>query len=412
MSQLNPGIKGRDIVMVGLQPWYFKTGCNAKNIANLLALHNRVLYVNVPIKRNAYYAKEPDPKLLPHIELRRAGGEPLQQLGQNLWEFYPESLIESVNWLPSTAAFRLLDHVNNRRFAANIRAAMKTLGFSNIILFNDNDIYNGFYLKELLKPSVYIYYFRDWLQGFSYWKKHATILEPELIRKSDVVLTNSLWFNQYSAGINPRTYYMGQGCDFDHFDPQKIAPTPPEDITPIPRPIIGYIGALDSERLSIDTIVLIAKSDPSWSIALVGPEDDAFLQSPLHQIPNVHFLGRKPFEQLASYVNTFDVCINPQQKNEITRGNYPLKIDEYLAMGKPVVATRTVAMELFKEHTFLANQPEDYPGLIQQALETNTAEEMRERIRFARTHSWENCMIPFYQSIIDFERQKQEHKIV
>lgn len=409
MSQLNPDIKGRDIVMVGLQPWYFKTGCNAKNIANLLAQHNRVLYVNVPIKRKAYHAANPDPKLMPHIELRRAHGEPLKALGPNLWEFYPESLIESVNWLPSTTAFRLLDYVNNRRFAANIRTAMKTLGFSDIILFNDNDIYNGFYLKELLGPSVYIYYFRDWLQGFSYWKKHATVLEPELIRKSDVVLTNSLWFAEYSAAINPRSYYMGQGCDFEHFDPQKIATTPPKDLAGIPHPVIGYIGALDSERLDPGIIANIARERPAWNVVLVGPEDETFRQSSLHQIPNIHFLGRKPFDQLATYVAGFDVCINPQQKNEITRGNYPLKIDEYLAMGKPVVATRTAAMELFKDHTYLAAESGDYPELIGQALETNTPVLEEERIRFARTHSWENCMIPFYRSVINFESSKNQN---
>jgi teichuronic acid biosynthesis glycosyltransferase TuaH len=410
MSQLLPGIQGRDIVMVGLQPWYFKTGCNAKNIATLLAAHNRVLYVNVPIKRNAYHASQPDPKLLPHIELRRAGGDTLHPLADNLWELYPGSLIESVNWLPSTAAFRVLDYINNRRFAANIRAAMKTLGFSNIILFNDNDIYNGFYLKELLQPSVYIYYFRDWLQGFSYWKKHATILEPELIRKADVVLTNSLWFTQYSAGINPRSYYMGQGCDFDHFDPQKIPATPPEDIAAIAKPIIGYIGALDSERLDHRIIAAIAQARPSWNIVLVGPEDEAFRQSPLHQFPNIHFLGRKPFEQLAAYVAAFDVCINPQHKNEITRGNYPLKIDEYLAMGKPTVATHTIAMELFKDRVYLADEPDEYPGLVQKALETDSPAQKTERIRFARTHSWENCMIPFYQAVNEFERQNHHLK--
>jgi len=72
--------------------------------------------------------------------------------------------------LPSTGIFRLVNYFNNRRFAKIFKKAMAELGFSDIILFNDNDIYNGFYLKELLSPSLYIYYLRDFLQGFSYWK--------------------------------------------------------------------------------------------------------------------------------------------------------------------------------------------------------------------------------------------------
>src|ERR1700730_18415722 len=64
-----PVIKGKDIVIVGLQPWYFETGCNSKDIAIRLAKHNRVLYVNFPHKRIAYRAKKPDPKIVRHINI-------------------------------------------------------------------------------------------------------------------------------------------------------------------------------------------------------------------------------------------------------------------------------------------------------------------------------------------------------
>jgi glycosyltransferase involved in cell wall biosynthesis len=384
--------------MVGLQPWYFKTGCNAKNIARLLAPDNRVLYVNVPIKRRAFNSKDPDPKILPHITLLKRGEDTLKEISANLWEFYPESLIESVNWLPSTRAFKMVDYINNRRFARNIRQAMDKLGFQDIILFNDNDIYNGFYLKELLKPSIYIYYLRDFLQGFAYWKKHASALEPDLIRKSDIVLANSTYFADYSAKLNPRSYYMGQGCDFDSFDPGRAAPAP-EDIAGMRHPIIGYIGALDSERLNPDIIAGLARAQPSWNIALVGPEDDRFRQSNLHQLSNVHFLGGKPFGLLSAYLKCFDVCINPQWNNDITRGNYPLKIDEYLAMGKPAVATRTYAMKIFEGHVYLADSPEEYEGLVKKALAEDSPFKTEERMAYARTHSWENAVAELYRAV-------------
>ena len=172
-------ITGRDIVMVGLQPWYFKTGCNAKNIANILAVNNRVLYVNFPIKRKAYHARVPDPKIQEHITLLRERKKPIKKISANLWEFYPGSLIESVNWLPSTKALKAVNYFNNRSFAADIKRALADLGFTNIILFNDNDVYNGYYLKEFLSPSLSIYYLRDFLQGYPYWKKHVSVLEPD-----------------------------------------------------------------------------------------------------------------------------------------------------------------------------------------------------------------------------------------
>jgi glycosyltransferase involved in cell wall biosynthesis len=59
------------------------------------------------------------------------------------------------------------------------------------------------------------------------------------------------------------------------------------------------------------------------------------------------FLGAQDVNRLPEYIKA-DVCINPQLLNETTKGNYPRKIDEYLAMGKPVVATKTIAMDILK----------------------------------------------------------------
>ena len=302
----SPVMKGKDIVIVGLQPWYFETGCNCKNIAQHLALNNRVLYVNFPLKRNAYFAKKINPKIEKHLRIIKDKQEKIRNISSNLWEFYPGSLIESLNWLPSTMAFKVVNYFNNRRFARDIRKAIAKLGFKDIILFNDNDVYNGFYLKELLSPSLYIYYFRDFLQAYSYWQKHTSILEPELIRKSDIIVANSEYYAEYSSKFNKHSYFIGQGCSFELFDHTKIFPVP-ADIKSISSPIIGYVGALDSARLDVDIIASIAKSNPSWNVVLVGPEDDIFKQSSLHHSPNVYFLGGKPVHLLAAYVQAFDV---------------------------------------------------------------------------------------------------------
>jgi teichuronic acid biosynthesis glycosyltransferase TuaH len=315
-----------------------------------------------------------------------------------MWQFYPTTLIESINWLPFTPLFRIINRINNQRFAANIQQAINELGFKDVILFNDNDIYNGFHLKEFLSPGLYIYYMRDFLQGYSFWKKHSSVLEPILIGKADITVANSLYYAEYCARFNQRSTYIGQGCKLDLFDPEKIN-TVPDELKKITGPMIGYVGALDSSRLDHVIIRTIAKANANWQVVLVGPEDEAFQQSDLHQLPNIHFIGRKPIEQLASFMKGFDVCINPQLINLITSGNYPLKIDEYLAMGKPVVATTTKAMELFKDYTYLANSANDYPMLITKALAEHNEQRAARGIVFARSHTWENSIMVLYDAI-------------
>lgn len=384
-------LKGRDIVVIGLQPWYYEIGSNCKNIASHLALNNRVLYVNLPINRKTYLSKDNSPGIQQHCAIIKKGGERIQKIGENMWEFYPTSVVESINWLPFTGAFKAVNYLNNKRFAGDIKEALEILGFRDIILFNDNDIFNGYNLKKLLSPSLYVYYCRDYLRGNPYWSKHCDVLEPELISKADLAVANSGYLAEYCARYNKDSYYIGQGCNLELFDPAKPHPVP-DELRSIGRPVIGYVGAVISNRLDEEIIQLIARSHPSWNIVLVGPEDETFKKSTLHALKNVYFTGRKPMEQLPDYVMSFDVCINPQLVNLLTIGNYPLKVDEYLAMGKPVVATRTKTMELFEDYTYLANGPADYPILIQKALDENSEELRQKRMVFARTHTWENSV--------------------
>ena len=400
----NTIIEGRDIVVISIQPWYYELGSNCKNIATWLSKHNRVLYINIPITRKTFYSKEKSKGVEEHCRIIKEKGEQIKQINENMWEFYPTTLIESINSLPFTSLFKFFNYFNNRRFAKDIQKAITRMNFKNVILFNDNDIYNGYHLKQLLSPALYIYYCRDFLQGYAYWKKHSTVLEPKLIGKADLVVANSTYYAEYCSQFNPNSFYIGQGCNLSLFDADK-AYTRPAEIKDIAAPVIGYIGALDSSRLDHSIIDIIAKSHPEWNVVLVGPEDEAFKNSPLHQVPNIHFIGRRPIEELSSYMAAFDVCLNPQQINDITRGNYPLKIDEYLAMGKAVVATRTAAMKIFEPYTFLADKPDEYPALIQNALNSNDSSTRSKRIAFAKSHTWQNSINELYNAILQVAKK-------
>ncbi len=391
-------IKNRDFVIISIQPWYYELGSNCKNIAQELSKHNRVLYINIPITRKTFYSNNNTEGVARHCSIIKNKEKQLEQIGDNMWQYYPANLIESINFLPFTSLFAAINRINNKRFAADIKQAITALNFQNIILFNDNDIYNGFWLKELLSPAIYIYYMRDFLQGFAFWKKHSSVLEPKLIAKADLVATNSLYYSDYCLRFNKQVVYTGQGCKLDLFNPHAIQQIP-EELSSISRPIIGYVGALDSSRLDHRILETIAQANKEWQLVLVGPQDELFQNSNLKQLPNIHFLGRKPMEMLSSFIAGFDVCINPQLVNPVTSGNYPLKIDEYLAMGKPVVATYTKTMELFKDHTYLATSPANYPFLIKQAMLEHSNKKAEEGKSFAQSHTWTNSVQQLYNGI-------------
>jgi glycosyltransferase involved in cell wall biosynthesis len=395
MSEL---IQGRDIVIVGLQAWDVDIGSNCKNIAEEFARHNRVLYVNPPLDRHTIMHERDRPEIQRRLRILEGKEEGLVEISDNLWNFFPSTVLESINRIPVGFIFDLMNKNNNAKYAIEIKKAMQRLGFSKTILFNDNDIFRSFYLKELLSPDCSVYYIRDYVVAVDYWKKHGTRLEPKLFRKSDLVVANSNYLADYGRKYNPESHFVGQGCDVSHFDETKVKECP-ADLAAVPEPRIGYVGALFSLRLDIDLLEYLAAEKPEWNIVLVGPEDEKFKNSKLHQMKNVFFLGRKDMSELPSYIKYFNVCLNPQVVNAVTVGNYPRKIDEYLAMGKATVATKTAAMDIFADYTYQPETKEEYIPAIEKALREDSPEKHEARKKFAAQHTWENNVLAIYRCI-------------
>jgi glycosyltransferase involved in cell wall biosynthesis len=391
-------IENQDIIVTGLQSWDIAIGSNCKNIAIEFARNNRVLYVNAPLDRATLWRKRQDPQVIKRKEILEGRADDLVQVGDNIWTLYPRTLLESIGKIPWKWLFDRVNRINNRRFARQIQSALKRLQFRNPILFNDSNMFRGFFLEELISPQLYVYYSRDNLLAIDFWKRHGRRVEPALMHKSDLVVANSVYLANIARKYNSSSYYVGQGCDLSLYEKTRISSVP-SDISSIPSPVIGYTGALFTLRLDLELIRYLALTSPQWSIVLIGPEDDDFRRSDLHSFQNVFFLGNKNPDELPEYINRFDVAINPQKLNELTIGNYPRKIDEYLAMGKAVVALKTEAMSVFARHTSLATNKEEFGQMIKDGLSENTPEREAARENFARDHSWENNVKEIYTAM-------------
>ena len=391
-------LANRDIIVVGIQAWDIEIGSNCKNIAEEFAKKNRVLYVNYPLDRITMIKQRNSEKVKKRVRIVKSGKSELIEISSNLWNLYPATVLESINWIRSSLIFNWVNRINNKRFARQIKLAIDELGFSNYLIFNDSDMFRSFHLKEYLKPETYIYYTRDNLIEMPYWKRHGIRVEALHMKKADLVVANSTYLASLAQKFNPNSFYVGQGCDVSLFDSHLIS-TIPDDIRNIPKPVIGYIGALLALRLDIKVLEYIAENRPQWSLVLVGPEDDAFKNSKLHHLSNVYFLGNKQGNELPSYLKQFDVTINPQVLSPVTIGNYPRKIDEYLAMGKPTVATKTEAMSVFANYTYLAESREDYIDCIEKALQEDNTEICLGREKFAKEHTWENNVLEISRAI-------------
>ena len=365
--------KEKIFIITALQNWNIKTGSNVKDIAVELSKNNKVLYLNNPKKQPKDY-------------------QTLHEIKQNLWVLDIPLNIFPLNKLPDGFIFDFFNRINQRRMYGYVKKQLSKIGFNNFILFIDNDIYHSFYANEFLSPNFSIYYRRDNMLNMDFWKKHAPRLEPLLCKKCTIVETNSAYLAEAVSFYNPRTYDVGQGVDLSAYD-SSYSYSIPEDIKEIKRPILGYTGLLTSMRLDPQLIMDIAKERPGISIVLVGREDAVFEKHEMHNIPNIIFLGEKPMSRVPHYINAFDICFNPQKINKITIGNYPRKIDEYLALGKPTIGTKTETMKIFEKYVYLCTHLDDYLNAIDTILhKTESTTIKQDRINFAKSHSWENSV--------------------
>ncbi|KAB4003457.1 glycosyltransferase family 1 protein, partial [Bacteroides uniformis] len=379
----------RDFIITSLQTWDIEIGSTIKNTALEISKQNRVLYINTPMDISIRLrGNRQSPSYIRRMAVIKGETSPLRQINANMWVLDCPFMLFSANFLPAPL-FNIVNRKNNARIARWIVEQAAALDFKNYIHLIDTDIYRSRYLKEYIHPSVSIYYRRDYVIGEAYWRRHGTRLEPELAASADLVLANSTRFAAELQAYNPHTYPIETGVNLKLYNPAKKYETP-GDMQDIPRPIIGYMGTINSTRLDGDLLYQIISQRPDYSFVFTGPEDDIFRRNRIHSLKNAYFTGQKKVDELPAYIAAYDVCINPQMVNEITDGNYPLKIDEYLAMGKPTVATSTHTMRhIFANHTHLATTPEEWLSAIDRAVTEADDEELaKQRIAFAETHSW------------------------
>ena len=401
-------MRNQNFLITCMQLWETEIGTTIRNMALELSNQNKVLYINTPMDHSTWLRKRRLGVSDHRMDVINKKRPPLRSINNNLLVLDFPFMVYSINKIPFNFLFDFFNKINNRKIAKFIQKETKALKFDNYIHFIDNDIYRSLYLKEFLSPHLSIYYRRDYVIGQSYWKRHGTRLEPEIIAKSDLVMANSTLFCEEIEKYNPNVYLLETGVNLELYDAAKDYQVP-EDLKSIPRPIAGYVGSIDSTRLDEDLMCQMAEKRPEYSFVLTGPEDDSFSKSRLHQMKNVFFTGSRKLDELPIYISAFDICLNPQKINEITQGNYPLKIDEYLALGKPVVATTTHIMnEVFKEQVHLAESAEDNLKQIDLAIKESIDEILKsQRIRFAQTHSWASRINQMYK-IIELFEQKEE----
>jgi glycosyltransferase involved in cell wall biosynthesis len=242
---------------------------------------------------------------------------------------------------------------------------MRQLGFRRPI----NWVFNpaAAVLAGTLGEDRVVYYCVDEYTAFAGVPSEALIdLERGLCRRADLVVVSAERLLRSKGPYNPRTVLVRHGVDFDHFrqalDPATAVPA---EIANLPKPVIGYFGLMSADWVDVPLLEAVARHFSGGSLVLIGKV--AMDLGPLTQMPNVHVLGRKPYQTLPAYCKGFDAAVIPFPVSPVTLSANPLKAREYLAAGLPVVSTPIPEVEVLGS-CGIGRTPAEFVRRLEEAL--------------------------------------------
>ncbi|MBP0445352.1 glycosyltransferase [Roseomonas sp. SSH11] len=187
-------------------------------------------------------------------------------------------------------------------------------------------------------PELTVYDCMDELSAFRGASPQMLIEERRLMRRADLVFTGGQSLYEAKRAIRADAHCFPSSIDQHHFAQARTGEIPePSEMKDIPGPRIGWFGVVD-ERLDLELLASCARLRPDWSFVMIGPVvkiDPADLP----RLPNLHWLGGRPYAELPRYLAHWDAGLMPFAINEATRFISPTKTPEYLAAGVPVVST-------------------------------------------------------------------------
>lgn len=284
------------------------------------------------------------------------------------------------NWLSSPSAYDQLLAWNSKLALKEIHKAMRQLKFQQAIVVNAFNPALGNALAGELNEKLLVYYCYDEISGAHWISKHGPRHEEQYLRQVDLTIVSSSRLHKDKGPTTRSCVLVKNGVSLELFTGDR-----PKEINARPR--IGYLGSLD-ERIDFELLTYLISNNPGFDFRFVGRVVAKDAAAQLEKLPNCEVLGAQPLESLATYVAGYDVGLIPFQKNRLTAGIYPLKINEYLAMGTPVVATDFADLSDFEEVAYIATDEESFSLMIHRALAEQSDGAIEKRRDFAQANSW------------------------
>lgn len=282
--------------------------------------------------------------------------------------------------------------VNMTVYAETVRSAVHRLGMDRPVLWVTPEF--GVHLLYRVQHRLAVYDVTDdWTEASVPDSQRQRIVEDDraMLKRADLVFVVSPRLLELKKAFRKDVILIPNGVVPELYNVPG-APLP-DELRGVPAPRVGYTGTLHEDRLDVELILKLAGlAAGSYSLVFVGP---SYLSpatvSDMQRRHNIFILRSQPYDRLPYLVAHFDVCMIPHALTPFTHSLDPIKAYEYLAAGKPVVATPVDGLRPLARFVRTAETADAFHEAVVSILsggEAARAADAEARRAAAREHSW------------------------
>ena len=381
-------LEKQSIICFAPDPWN-SMWRNRHQIMSRLSLGNKVLY----IEPSTFCLRDGFRQAIRSIKKSFFGdkikSERLRHINNGLWVYQHPYWGVNSHW-------PVIKQVGLRLRIYAIRRAMKKLHMNSPILWVVDPRFVN--MVAYFKKVLLCYHVVDNYAAAPYYSAEIRSAlekaERKILPAADLVIVTSSFLREEKSKYNSNVHLVKNAVDYEKFAVLDGSTQVPKDMENIPKPVIGYIGAINT-KLDYELLDAIARARPQWSLLFVGEIYSKKEGSPVDnfvskQHANVHLLGRRDVKDVPKYIHACDICILPYRRDEYTRAIDSLKLYEYFACEKPVVATDIPVIREQGEAVYMAKDTNDFVDKLEEALKSSTSDRRALQRSIAMQNTWDN----------------------
>jgi len=366
--------------------WFGDNRTSSHHIARLLGEKHKIVYVECPGLRAPKGSSRDIKKLFSKVKKSLQG---VRKLEENFFLF-------TLFQIPFHK-FKIMRKINSAIIVYSLKQLCRKLKIENPILWfvvpHIADV-----VGKLDEKLVVYYCIDDYSSLPGVNKMMVENMDELLTKKADIVFVSAEPLLESKKDMNRNVILSRHGVDYDHFNKAcspkiEIA----EEVKDMKKPVIGFFGLIET-WIDLDLVKFLAESRPEWNFLMIGRV--AVTDNPCADLPNVRFIGSKKYEILPEYAKIFDVAIIPCKINKLIINFNPLKLREYLAMGKPVVSVRVPEVEAFSDVIEIADTYQEFLDNVDFVLSNDNQEKFNKRLDKVKDSSWKS-RVDFVISQVD-----------